>query len=90
MKPSITWQEYQRLELITVSPRPLKVKLNDLWQRAKAHFDVSSEPHVWQTQDEFGRIAWSAYDPKTGQSIDEVSEAMMRSWLENLHNKVAF
>jgi hypothetical protein len=91
MKPSITWQEYQKLELIPQQPqRPAKVRLNDIWQLVKAYLNVSSEPHVWQTQDELGQPAWSAYDPKTGQTIYQVSESVMRSWLEALHNKITY
>ncbi|WP_416666018.1 hypothetical protein [Egbenema bharatensis] len=87
MKPSITWQEYQKLELIPVQSRPIQVKLNDLWQSIKARLEPSAEPHVWQTQDEIGQPAWSAYDPKSGQTLRQVSEAVMRSWLESLHSQ---
>jgi hypothetical protein len=87
MKPSLTWREYQKLELIPVQSRPIRVKLNDLWQSIKARLEPSSEPHVWQTQDEIGQSAWSAYDPRSGQTLHQVSEAMMRSWLESLHTQ---
>ncbi|NJL39822.1 MAG: hypothetical protein HC899_26035 [Leptolyngbyaceae cyanobacterium SM1_4_3] len=94
MKPSIkssmTWQEYQDVELISrQSPngkRPkFGEKLNSLWQTILAHLKVSSEPQVWQTRNAAGEMVWNAYNPTTGQSIEQVSEHEVRVWLEERH-----
>lgn len=47
----------------------------------------STELRVWHTQDRLGNIWWSAYDPTTKQSIYEVSEAQMRTWIEKRHHQ---
>jgi len=59
--------------------------LHDLRQRIAAHLSVSSEPHVWQTQNDAGQMVWSAYDPSNGRAIHGVSESEMRIWLEERH-----
>ena len=35
--------------------------------------------------DRQGQTLWSAYDPATGRSIDQLSTEEMRSWLEERH-----
>lgn len=79
----------QRLERILHQPaqngRNLKARFNNLWQTAIAHLAISSEPHVWQTQDATGQMVWNSYDPNTGRSIHRVSAAELRVWLEERH-----
>ncbi|MBD2055726.1 hypothetical protein H6F88_06795 [Oculatella sp. FACHB-28] len=89
-KPSMTWQEYQEVELVSrQSPNgklpKFGAKLNSLWQTMLAHLKVSSEPQVWQTRNTAGEIVWNAYNPTTGQSLDQVSEQEVRAWLEERH-----
>lgn len=90
MKSSITWKEYQALELLPNSAQPAKpslwARLRDLGERGLAHIAASSEPHVWTTQDESGQVHWKAYDPITNQSIDSLFEAELRVWLEKRHH----
>lgn len=48
---------------------------------------IAKEPElkVWRTSSQFGAnqdSLWSAYDPATGQRINNVSEAEVRRWLE--------
>lgn len=87
MKSSMSWEEYQRLELISsqtpsAEPLSLAAKLNHLWQRIMAYLGSSNEPHVWQTVDMTGRVYWNAIDPLTGRSIEKVSADTIRVWLE--------
>ncbi|MBD1997644.1 hypothetical protein H6G00_13570 [Leptolyngbya sp. FACHB-541] len=86
----MTWQEYQNVELVShQSPngkRPkFGAKLSSLWRTMLAHLKVSSEPQVWQTRNTAGEIVWNAYNPATGQSLDQVSEQEVRAWLEERH-----
>lgn len=43
---------------------------------------ADAEPHVWYTCDADGRLWWHAHDPVTGRSLNHVSEAEMRAWIE--------
>jgi hypothetical protein len=90
MKLSRTWQNYQNGGSVSnQSPkgkRPqMGEKLNSLWQAMLAHLKVSSEPQVWQSRNATGETVWNAYNPTTGQSIDQVSEQEVRVWLEERH-----
>ncbi|HEY9642546.1 MAG TPA: hypothetical protein V6C57_18820 [Coleofasciculaceae cyanobacterium] len=94
MKSHLNWEKAQKLEQIfhqssqsksSPSQRSLGAKLNDVWQGAIAHLELASEPHVWKTQDQLGRVAWSAYAAATRQSIQQVSAQEMRAWLEEQH-----
>ena len=89
MKPSMNWQNYQSVELVSSQPprktQRLGEKLNSLWQALLAHFKASSEPHVWQSRNALGEVVWNAHNPMTGQSIDQVSEQEVRAWLEERH-----
>lgn len=60
-------------------------RLHRVWQSVLAHFNASDEPRVWPNHDPAGTPAWNAYDPITGQSVHLVSEAELRTWLEELH-----
>ncbi|MBD1909446.1 MULTISPECIES: hypothetical protein [unclassified Leptolyngbya] len=62
-----------------------KAQLNNLWQAAIAHLSVSSEPHVWCSEDAAGREVWNSYDPTTGQALHGVSASELRVWLEDRH-----
>jgi hypothetical protein len=62
-----------------------QVRFNNLWQWTIAHLSVSSEPHVWRSEDVTGQEAWNSYDPTTGQALYGVSAAELRVWLEERH-----
>lgn len=62
-----------------------KTQLNNLWHSAIAHLSVSSEPHVWRSEDAAGHEVWNSYEPSTGQALREVSAAELRIWLEERH-----
>jgi hypothetical protein len=86
---SLNWHNVQTLERVFHQPtqpgRTWKTEVNDLWQTAIAHLAVSDEPHVWKSQDERGYTVWNAYDPKTGRSVNKLSESDVRVWLEERH-----
>ncbi|MFH7242773.1 MAG: hypothetical protein ACHWZW_07965 [Spirulina sp.] len=67
------------------SESTLSQALRRVWQSLMAHLDVSDEPRVWPSSSGNGEPAWNAYDPITGQSVYLVSEAELRTWLEDLH-----
>ncbi len=86
MKAQLDWQTYRDLEFeLQPKPerksRPARNSFHDIWQTALAHLNSTAEPRVWQTQDETGQPAWSAYDPRTGKSIHQVSADRVRAWL---------
>jgi hypothetical protein len=91
MKSRLSWQEYQKLELISDGlqhnqDKPsLGAKLNNFWQSVLAYFATSSEPCVWKTQDTADRTQWKAYDPVTKKSVCCDSEEELRAWLEERH-----
>ncbi len=87
MKSQLSWNDSRNLNIPThqsfqTKQRRFSYKLNDVWQHVLTHFYVSSEPRIWQTEDSLGRTAWSAYDPTTKRSIEQVSAPELRIWLE--------
>lgn len=89
VKTPISYLEYQRLELI-VPPKleesgTIKVKLKRIWQLVRTT-SRDSEPRVWYSRDRMGNTWWSALDPVTGRTINQVSESEMRSWIERRHH----
>jgi hypothetical protein len=92
MKPSISWLEYQRLELIIPEQPDTRGyqtswknwwwNLMQRWQNLFQPMTHSSELTVWCAQDKFGTMRWSAHDRVTGRSIDGVSEEQIRVWIE--------
>lgn len=93
MKSSISWQEYQQLELIAQPAtrwQRLKARLRQQWLGAIARLESSSEPNVWRTHDEVGAITWNAYDPVTGKAIYQVSASEVRAWLEERYHPNRF
>lgn len=91
MKSFMNWQQYQYSGQVPAqlernrSKLTIAAKLKSIWQTATAYLEASSEPRVWSSQDQAGRIAWSAYDPTTKQSIHQITEQEMRVWLEERH-----
>lgn len=90
MKSQLNWNNSQNLDTRTSQSlrsqhRRLSAKLNDIWQHTLSYFYTSSEPRIWRTEDSCGRTAWSAYDPMTGRSIEQVSVQDLRIWLEERH-----
>lgn len=87
----LSWHTNQSLDFPHSLDReePAKVrwqnKFNDFWQVTQARLLGSSEPQVWQSVNAVGQITWNAYDASSETAIYDVSEAELRSWLENLH-----
>lgn len=86
MKAQLDWQAYRNLEFGTQQNSPKKTQtartgFHEIWQMALAHLAATSEPKVWQSQNETGATVWSAYDPRTGKSIHQVSSERVREWL---------
>lgn len=84
MKSSLSWKEYQRLELIEPEQPTLKQRWQRFWRAFTADLQGSGEPRLWQTRDRNG-IWWNGYDPISGRSIRQVSEPEMLTWLEQRH-----
>jgi hypothetical protein len=93
MKSNLNWPLPLSPQLSTQTPRQMVylknwgARLNAVWQRTKAQFAFSSEPQVWQTTDHTGRHVWSAYDPTTGRTIEQVSAKELRVWLEERYHR---
>ena len=89
MKDSASWLLYKQLELIDleepeirVSKLTLKSRIGRIWKSLFVKQKSSSELRIWHTSDGAGNIWWSGYDSRTGQSIEQLSEAEMRIWIE--------
>jgi hypothetical protein len=85
MKPTISWLEYQQLELI-LPAKPTRVSWHDRWQQFwrewMRYLIQSNEIQVSITYDASGKIWWSGYDPETQRSLHYVSEQEIRAWVE--------
>jgi hypothetical protein len=90
MKAQLDWQTYRNLEFETQKnnqqnhqkkSRTVRTGFHGFWQTVLAQLAPTSEPRVWQTQDETGQTVWSAYDPISGKSIHQVSADRVRAWL---------
>lgn len=94
MKSQLDWQNVQMLERSYRQPEQSgntwKTAWRNLWQTMIARLAVSQDPHVWQSLDEQGQGSWNAYDPKTGQSVQQVSATELRVWLEHRYNQVSW
>ncbi|MDX2212787.1 MAG: hypothetical protein SFY66_05800 [Oculatellaceae cyanobacterium bins.114] len=51
-----------------------------------AHLSGTSEPQIWQTQDQAGDILWNVYDPSTHQTSVFHSETEVRVWIDERYN----
>ncbi len=67
----------------------LKLIWKRFWKVLSLHSIESTQLRVWHQRDREGNIWWSAYDPITGQSVDRISEAQMRIWIEKRHHRSA-
>lgn len=85
MKSSLSWKEYQQLELIAPERPTFKQRCQRFWRSFVADLRGSGEPRLWQSCDRHGQILWNGYDPTTGRSVQGVSEADMLTWLEQRH-----
>ncbi len=91
MKSQLNWNDATDSRITTSQSfrKPqLSTKLSALWQGIATYLNSSSEPRVWQTH-EAGEMAWSAYDPITRTSIEQVSAQELRVWLEERHYQSA-
>jgi hypothetical protein len=85
MKPTLSWSEYQRLELIPASVRrtpALVDRLGYVWQRLMQWSTQPQEIEVWSVCDQTGTVWWNGYDPQTGRSLRYASEHEIRTWIE--------
>lgn len=89
MKSSSKCLEYQSLDSLSfLSTEPKKSQskfwmiLQKLRQSLNNYFNLSLEIRVWQKCDRYGQIWWSAYNPKTQQSVHHIGEEQMRDWIE--------
>ena len=62
--------------------------IQQILNRLKAKLLADSDLQVWHTQDARGNILWSAYDPTSGHSINQISETEMRIWIEQRHQRL--
>ena len=90
VKTPISYLEYQRLELIVPpevdrSGTSLRARRQRIWQLVITT-SRDSEPRVWYDRDCMGNTWWSALDPVTGRTINQVSESEMRAWIERRHH----
>ncbi|PSF38365.1 hypothetical protein C7H19_05070 [Aphanothece hegewaldii CCALA 016] len=80
---SLNYQESELLFLL--SPKTQStfwLSLQNIWQNINRYFNTSLELQVWRMVDHQGNIWWSAYNPKTKQSVNHISEEQMRIWIE--------
>jgi nitrite reductase/ring-hydroxylating ferredoxin subunit len=63
----------------------LRSRLAQLWQEARSRLIRSTELQVWQSQDANCEAHWSAYDPETGATVQDLTESEMRIWIERRH-----
>ncbi|MBI4782971.1 MAG: hypothetical protein HY785_16860 [Oscillatoriophycideae cyanobacterium NC_groundwater_1537_Pr4_S-0.65um_50_18] len=89
MKPTLSWLEYQQLELIL----PAKVvkpswrdRIWQVWQTAVSYFTESRDIQISCTRDIAGKVWWSGYDPQTQRSLHHVSEQEIRAWIERRYS----
>jgi len=92
MKPSMTHQEYQRLELIssqstkpTIKPTivtKVVTSLRNIWQALLTYSLTNPELRVWTTTDATGQLVWKVHDPVTQARMEFASEQDLRIWLE--------
>ena len=88
---NLSWHGNQSLDVPltegrqeTAKPHP-QGRVGNFWHVAMARLMMPSEPQVWQTVNAAGQTTWNAYDANSENAIYGVSEAELRSWLENLH-----
>lgn len=89
MKPILSQQEYQALELIHSPSRRFSWRRLSLDLRWKTLLETlmqallqKSEIKIWQHFDRLGTLYWNAYNPATKRSIYGVSESEIRIWVE--------
>lgn len=63
----------------------LKSRFQQLWLWLRSSLLSSDEPRVWPTHDRSGQVWWHGYDPATGRSVNYVTEAEIRVWIEQRH-----
>lgn len=68
-----------------------RLTLQSIWQHfwkvLSVDLRASRDLRVWQQRDREGNIWWSAYNPITRKSVDRISEAQMRIWVEKCHHR---
>ena len=85
MKPTLSWSEYQQLELIPASVRrtpSLPDRFHSLWQQMMQGWIKSPEIEIWSVCDPAGTVWWNGYNPQTGRSLKCASEREIRIWIE--------
>lgn len=90
---NLSWHTNQTLDTPPTDERQTSAqtqrqgKFSNFWHETIARLMGSGEPQVWQSVNAAGQTAWNAYDASSEKAIYNVSEAELRSWLENLHYK---
>ena len=85
----------QQLEqLWQASPSLPQLKSSDPWYKQLGRFLIESltdsdQVRIW-TKVTLNGTQWNAYDPKRQRRFSAYSEAEMRTWLEQRHQKVSF
>lgn len=89
VKPSLSYLEYQQQIIPTKqklrTSQSTFLKLKQIWQLLVNSLMLNSELRVWSKRDRNGNVWWSAYEPTTGRSIHQISEAEMVDWIEKRH-----
>jgi hypothetical protein len=87
MKSTYTAQVYPRFYVSNGSVYTLQA-LNEvvktLYRTAAGRLGAANEPYAWATCTE-GQTRWHAIDPITGQTVRDVSDQALRTWLDNLY-----
>ena len=64
-----------------------KLSSTSFWDAVLKLATGSSEPVINEQQNSDGQTVYSIYDPTTQQQIDNLSEAEVRTWLEERYNR---
>ncbi|NJL85413.1 MAG: hypothetical protein HC886_04690 [Leptolyngbyaceae cyanobacterium SM1_1_3] len=87
IKLPLSQSEYRQLELVETSrTRQILIWINQVFGSVAILLQKSllqtTEVQVWQSRDRSGKLWWCAYDPATGRSLHQVTEAEICCWLE--------
>lgn len=63
-------------------PKLRKIDLGQIAHQLVSLLKQPTELQVWQEYDSAGCLVWSAYHPVTQCSVYGLSEAAMRTWIE--------
>lgn len=58
--------------------------LHHIWEYLRHSFLQGDKPRIWEKRNSDGEVLYYGYDPRSGNSIQGVNAADMRTWLEQL------